>query len=285
MLKSNPEKQLRQYRLGTTSYIYPAPVLPNVRKLAGRVRDIELVFFEYNDASNLPTPEDVNQMKQLAENENLTFTVHLPLDMSIGDWDISLRNKSIDKTKSIIELTRPLNPWGYILHPDRWTPTAENKTSPLHHLKDSRFPFEQLSSADKDQVKHWIDRVLEGLYILKPLVTEPSTLCVENVNLLFDYLLFSLLDSPFGICLDIGHLLQFDLEVMPYLRRCFKKLRIIHLHGVKDGKDHQGLNREMIPLLKEFFNYLEQNNYCGVVTLEVFSEKDLLQSFDTLKEL
>jgi sugar phosphate isomerase/epimerase len=243
MLKSSPEKQLRQYRLGTTSYIYPAPVLPNVRKLAGRVRDIELVFFEYNDASNLPTPEDVNQMKQLAENENLTFTVHLPLDMSIGDWDISLRNKSIDKTKSIIELTRPLNPWGYILHPDRWTPTA------------------------------------------KPLVTEPSTLCVENVNLLFDYLLFSLLDSPFGICLDIGHLLQFDLEVMPYLRRCFKKLRIIHLHGVKDGKDHQGLNREMIPLLKEFFNYLEQNNYCGVVTLEVFSEKDLLQSFDTLKEL
>ncbi len=285
MLKLTSEKQLRQYCLGTTSYIYPAAVLPNVKRLAGKVRDIEIVLFEYKVVSNLPTPEDVNQMKQLAEKKNLTFTVHLPLDLSIGDWDISARNQSLDKAKKLIELTRPLNPWGYIIHPDQWTPDAEDKTFPLQHLKNNRFPYEQLNDGDKGQVRYWTDRVLEGLNTLKSFVAQPSTLCIENTNFLFDYLLSSLLESPFGICLDIGHLLQFDLEVIPYLRRCFKKLRIIHLHGVKNGKDHQGLNQEMIPLLRGLFNYLEQNHYCGVVTLEVFSEKDLLQSLDVIKEL
>ena len=43
------------FRIGTTSYIIPAGILPNVRHLAGRVSDIQLVLFETDEqGSNLP---------------------------------------------------------------------------------------------------------------------------------------------------------------------------------------------------------------------------------------
>jgi len=285
MLKSDLKKQPRRYRLGTTSYIYPTDVLPNVKKLAGKVDDVELVLFEYKNISNLPTPENIKQMKQLAERENLTFTVHLPLDLSIGDFNVSVRNQSLNKAKSLIKLTNSLNPLGYIIHPDRWTPDAKNEIFPLQHLKNKRFTLGQLNNEDKQRINYWVDKVLEGLHTLKPIVAENSTLCVENTNFLFDYLFPSLLKSPFGICLDVGHLLQSDLEIMPYLRRYVEKLQIIHLHGVSNGKDHQRLTKEMHPQLKQLFNYLKQNDYKGVVTLEVFSEEDLLHSFQVLKEV
>ena len=43
------------FRLGTTSYIIPNSILPNVRYLADKVKDIELVLFESDDGiSNFP---------------------------------------------------------------------------------------------------------------------------------------------------------------------------------------------------------------------------------------
>ncbi len=39
----------RQFRLGSTSYVYPDDILPNVRKLMSSVDDIELVLFEVDD--------------------------------------------------------------------------------------------------------------------------------------------------------------------------------------------------------------------------------------------
>ena len=67
-------------RLGTTSYIVPDEILPNLRFLADRVDDVELVLFESDEYSNLPTKSDVAEMGRIANDNDLTFTVHLPLD-------------------------------------------------------------------------------------------------------------------------------------------------------------------------------------------------------------
>ena len=37
------------FRLGTTSYIIPADILPNVIYLSDQVQDIELILFEVDD--------------------------------------------------------------------------------------------------------------------------------------------------------------------------------------------------------------------------------------------
>ena len=43
------------FRIGATSYIIPADILPNVEYLAPQVDDVELVLFETDEyGSNLP---------------------------------------------------------------------------------------------------------------------------------------------------------------------------------------------------------------------------------------
>ena len=77
------------FRLGTTSYIIPDDILPNAHFLADKVQDIELVLFEVDDGpqstGNLPSPETVAQLAALAAAHGLTFTVHLPLDLRLGE--------------------------------------------------------------------------------------------------------------------------------------------------------------------------------------------------------
>ena len=73
------------FRLGTSSYIIPADILPNAHYLAGKVRDIELILFEVDDEqNNLPSPEVIDELINLAALYDLTYTVHLPLDLKLG---------------------------------------------------------------------------------------------------------------------------------------------------------------------------------------------------------
>lgn len=51
-------------QIGTTSYIYPDDIIPNVRKLVNLVDDIELVLFEGKDYSNLPSADEVKTLRE-----------------------------------------------------------------------------------------------------------------------------------------------------------------------------------------------------------------------------
>ena len=74
------------FRLGTTSYIVPDDILPNARYLAGKVWDIELILFEVDDGpNNLPSPEVIDELSRIAQQHGLTYTVHLPLDLKLGE--------------------------------------------------------------------------------------------------------------------------------------------------------------------------------------------------------
>ena len=65
-------------RLGTSSYIIPADIIPNVDYLKDKVDDIELVLFESKEASNIPGPDVIGELRRFADENNLTYTVHLP---------------------------------------------------------------------------------------------------------------------------------------------------------------------------------------------------------------
>jgi sugar phosphate isomerase/epimerase len=110
--------QTYPFRLGTTSYIIPADILPNAHYLAGKIRDIELILFEVDDGpNNLPSPQVIDELSQIASQHDLTYTVHLPLDLKLGE-DGSERDQSLVKAQRVIECTRGLNPWAYVLHLD-----------------------------------------------------------------------------------------------------------------------------------------------------------------------
>ncbi|NTW10257.1 MAG: sugar phosphate isomerase/epimerase, partial [Chlorobiaceae bacterium] len=59
-------KQRFPFRFGTTSYIIPADIIPNVKFLKEKVDDIELVLFESDEYSNLPSEENIAELVSLA---------------------------------------------------------------------------------------------------------------------------------------------------------------------------------------------------------------------------
>ena len=107
-----------EFRLGTTSYIIPADILPNVQFLAGKVQDVELVLFEVDDGTNnLPDPQTIQTLFELSQQQDLSYTVHLPLDLRLGS-DGDEQHVSLIKAKRVIDCTRSLKPWAYVLHLD-----------------------------------------------------------------------------------------------------------------------------------------------------------------------
>ena len=106
------------FRIGTSSYIWPDDILPNVVQLAPLVDDVELVLFESDEyGSNLPSEAVIAELQQLARAHDLTVTVHLPLDLRLGD-EGAVRDVSLEKARLVMERTRALDPFAYIVHLD-----------------------------------------------------------------------------------------------------------------------------------------------------------------------
>lgn len=250
------------FRLGTSSYIIPADILPNAHYLAGKVRDIELILFEVDDGqNNLPTPEVIDELIQLAALYDLTYTVHLPLDLKLGA-DGSEQDISLIKAHMVIELTKRLNPWAYVLH-------LEGK-----EVRDSKDPAVLL---------HWQDQAVRALEIVSEWAGGADKLAVENLEHYPPDFIQPVLDRiPVSRCVDVGHLWLDGVPIMPYLKKALPRTRVIHLHGIGE-RDHSSISHVDPQELDELFRTLLKD-YRGVLTLEIFSEPDFLSSIETIKQ-
>jgi sugar phosphate isomerase/epimerase len=249
------------FRLGTTSYIIPDDILPNVRYLADKVQDVELVLFEVDDgANNLPTPEVVAELQALAEAHGLTYTVHLPLDLRLGaDGDEG--HVSLVKARAVIERTRALNPWAYVLH------------------LDGR---ELLAAPGPETAAAWRNQAVRALELALGWAGGPERLAVENLERYpLDFWTPVLERVPVARCVDIGHLWLDHHDPLPFLGAALSRTRVVHLHGVAQ-RDHQSLSHVLPEKLDPVMDYLCEA-YKGVLTLEVFSEADFHSSVAALE--
>lgn len=244
------------FRLGTTSYIWPDDILPNVRQLALLVDDVELVLFETDEyGSNLPDPATIAELGRIAADHDLTYTVHLPLDLRLADPGAGL-HPSLDKARRVIERTLPLNPFAYVLHLDgkaiMGAPDAETLAG-----------WQAQAAASLEQVAAWAGGA--------------RRLCVENLENYDPASLRDVLDRvPASRCIDVGHLWLLGQDPLAHLREWQERARVIHLHGVV-SRDHQSLAAappgKLDPVVAHFLAHLR-----GVVTLEVFGLEDFESS-------
>lgn len=253
------------FRLGTTSYIIPADILPNLRYLAGQAQDVELVLFEVDDGpNNLPTPAQVAEMADLAQAHQFTFTVHLPLDLRLAA-DGSLQHVSIEKARRVIERTRPLQPWAYVLHLDGREVRGQPPTSTAF--------------------ARWLAQAETALLQVGAWAGGLDKLAVENLEgypLDFYEPVFARL--PVSRCVDVGHLWLDGHDPEPYVRRALPRTRVIHIHGQAE-RDHRSLAFTPPQRLRAVVDMLCQANYAGVFTVEVFSADDWLTSLAALQAL
>jgi sugar phosphate isomerase/epimerase len=252
------------FRLGATSYIIPDDLLPNARYLAGKVRDMELILFEVDDGpSNLPAPEVIEELSRLASQHDLTYTVHLPLDLKLGE-DGSEDDPSLVKAKRVIDWTCGLDPWAYVLHLDG---------------KSVR------TSSDAALIRRWQDHSVRALEIVSAWAGGPDRLAVENLETYPPDFIQPVVERiPVSRCVDIGHLWLDGHDPLPYLQAALPRTRVVHMHGIAEH-DHRSLAFMPQEQVRAVWNELIRANYEGVVTLEMFSEEDFLTSMDILENI
>lgn len=249
------------FKLGTTSYIIPADIVPNVKYLADKVDDIELVLFESDEMANIPSVEVVSELDTLARENELTYTVHLPLDIHTGHSEESERTRSVEKCRRIIERMAPLNPAAYLLHLDG----------------DKR------GGVPSDDIPRWQAQHHRSLSELIA-DTAPGRICVETLDYPYELVIGIVDEFGLGICLDIGHLLLYGYDVPAHLEAYLQRTGVIHLHGIQTGRDHNAISYLDQKFLAALLNQLT-DCFRNILTLEIFGEKSFRKSIETLRRL
>lgn len=247
------------FRLGTTSYIYPLGYVPNIELLGPWLDEIELLLFE-SRSSSWPSPAEVKELTALGQKYSLRYHIHLPLDLSLGHANPHMRTAAVETVLRLFELTAALSPATLTLH----------------------LPLDG-DSVDKEAVHGWRQRVLESLVQLSGSGVPPHAVSLENLDYPIEWIDEFSQQTGFRMCLDVGHLLVHQVNVPATYRRYRDKIDVIHLHGVRNGKDHLSLaelkdqDSLWIPELLQTFT--------GSLSLEVFSYKDLATSLDFFERL
>ncbi len=236
--------------VGATSYVIPAGLVENARHLAGRVADMEVVLFEVaGGPSNLPTAAEVRELAAIGRDSGLTYTVHLPADLPAQPRD-ALLHPDLAQTQRIIALTQPLDPYAYVFHM-----AGRTVRSP------------QTPPAD---LVRWQANAIHTLARVSSWVSDPSRLAVENVEGYAPDFLDALLAAvPVSRCADVGHLWVDGHDPLPWLQRWLPRTRVIHLHGLAE-RDHSSLQHMPLSQLAPVMDLLKEQNFTGVLTLEVF---------------
>ena len=100
----------KSFKLGTTSFIFPDHIVPNVKKLGRFFDEIELLVFESHPREILPTEDDIKELLYLSHKHNLTYNIHLPTDVSFSSEAETDRLKASDTVLQVMELFAPLAP-------------------------------------------------------------------------------------------------------------------------------------------------------------------------------
>jgi sugar phosphate isomerase/epimerase len=249
------------FRIGTTSYILPDEILPNVEYLAALVDDVQLVLFETDEhGSNLPDATLRRRLNSLAEKHGLTYTVHLPLDLRLGDGGAAT-DVSLVKARRVIEATTELNPYAFTAHLDGQL---------------------LLGSPSPAELGCWQTNALRALEVVVGWLERPELLCIENIERWDAGVLAPVIEAlPVGLTADIGHFWLQRTDPLAYLQRWGDRVRVVHLHGI-DARDHASLAHVPSARLDPVVDLLLQR-FEGVLTLEVFNWKDLESSLEALQ--
>ncbi len=219
--------------------------------------EIELLFFESQPAG-MPSPQEIEEIRQLAQDFDLTYNIHLPLDISLGAPDPSKRLAAIETVKQIIDLSATLAPSTYTLH----------------------LPYDE-AEFDKEGIKRWQGLIRQSMEKLLAFGIEAESISIENLDYPLEWVEKIINDFNLAVCIDLGHLIVNQVDIQAAFNRYYQKTVIIHLYGAQNRHDHLSLDELspvntniIMPILKQFK---------GIVSLEVFSYDRLVSSLSFLE--
>lgn len=258
----------KSFKLGTTSFIFPDHIIPNVKKLGLFFDEIELLVFESMPKEVLPSKEDVMTLLYLSQDLDLTYNIHLPTDISLTRESLNERQKAKDIFLKVIDLFAPLTPSTYTLHLDM----------PLDLKKDMK---------NQKQLEKWKETTRKSLGALISDLSNPGILSIETLDYPFPCLETLVEELKVSVCIDAGHQIKYGYNLLKTYEKHKFRTSIIHLHGVDFShqkiKDHTSLDKLPQKYCKQIQTILE--DFTGVVSLEVFNLENLNRSLMVLSKV
>lgn len=245
------------FKIGTTSFIYPASYETNVRRLGGYLDEIELLLFESGPES-LPSKSVVRELRVLSETLKVSYNVHLPIDIDPANPDSRVRRKAVEAVRDVIDRTLPLSPSTFTFH----LPAGGE-------------------AVQAEERKRWQERATDSVRKILQTGIESRQVSIETLMYPFAWAVPVIDEMDLSVCLDFGHLIKEGVDVEATYQTYRKRTTIVHLHGVEGGQDHLPLSRMEPGLLTRLMALL--HDFSGVVSLEVFSLSawmDSMMTFD-----
>jgi sugar phosphate isomerase/epimerase len=252
--------------------VFGEDVVHNVQMLDGRVSHVEIVLFYTPSLHNLPEGSKIRWLRNLGEQAGITFSVHLPASMEIASAEKSTRRKSLHLAKDWCLQMGQLNPTGYVLHIPCHTPTL-TPVPGLYFRPGDGWPGDD-----------WTERAKESLAALHEVVPEPGRLLVENINYSPAFLEPFYKEGLCALCLDLGHLILGQENVMESMKKYLGVTREVHLHGVTGHQEHLSLSALLRQHVHQWVRLLMGFRFEGTLILEVFTPQDLEESIDIVLE-
>ena len=246
------------FRLGTTSFIYPDHYIPNVKMLGPFVDEIELLVFESNHIEYLFSATVVDELQRLATDLNLTYNVHLPVDVAIGAAGVRQQQAAVETYKNVIQRLLPLTPSVFCLH----------------------IPYNEIDRQTMT-LNRWRDRVRSNMEHLLSSGISGSAISIETLDYPLELIEDIIVDLNISVCMDVGHLIVQGHDIESFFNRFFSKISGIHLHGVENDRDHSALDRLPEQYIKPIIGILKR--FAGIVSIEVFSYAHLKPSLRVLE--
>jgi sugar phosphate isomerase/epimerase len=261
---------MRSFRIGATSFVYPAGWLANVERLAeregleNRIEDVELLFFDPSGEHGLPDARELAGLRAY-RSRGLGYSVHTPLSASLASEDESRRRRGVREVLQILELGRELEPDAFVIHV--YHGDCENGPRPLD------------DAAFRERSARSIEEILaSGI--------PASQLCVEYLDYDLDLLQPVIEAFDLRVALDVGHLLRDRRDWRAILKRYLPRTKLVQWHGTAPGgRDHQSLAHVPRETVSAILTTLLDANYTGVLTLEVFNPSDFEESLAIVNAL
>ncbi|MBW2020126.1 MAG: sugar phosphate isomerase/epimerase [Deltaproteobacteria bacterium] len=228
--------------------------------LAPYLDEIELVLFESGRENNLPSPDDIEHLVTITKEQGLTYHVHLPIDIFLGDPNPGIRARGVGMIQKIITLTSPLEPSTYTLH----------------------LSLNNDNSQDGANFEQWKMRLCSSIEEILKTGVAPTKISVETLDYPFELIEDVLEAFGLSVCLDLGHLILYGHSIADYVKRYLAQTTVVHLHGVKDGTDHLSLDVLGKNEMETICGILK--NFSGIVSIEIFSFHDLRSSLMLLEK-
>jgi sugar phosphate isomerase/epimerase len=251
------------FRIGTTSFIYRGSWLHNVERLKERVGDVEILFFEGDDISSLPSLEEMHAIAALRAEHGLTLSLHTPLNASLASASDFERQLGVSRVLRSIEAAEPMAPDAYVVHV---------------YLGDRE------GDEPPSDVAAWCDRAERSIYTLLSAGVPRERLCIEQLD--YDLRMLEPVIRAFDlpVALDVGHLQRDGRDLHGLLEHWLPRTKLIQWHGTDDsGRDHRGLDWFPEADARRMLQTLVDAQYRGVLTLEVFREQDFEQSMQLVE--